>query len=144
LQTGDERFDDALYIRGVETEVLARLTQPARHALRSLVERGAKLEYGKLELALKNQVMDAYELSSTVKALVGAAQLLPLDGVSVPEALARNATWDPEGEVRLRNLSALFREHPRTEAARQAAAKALEDSEPAVRLRAAEFLPGPA
>ncbi|HYV50027.1 MAG TPA: HEAT repeat domain-containing protein [Myxococcaceae bacterium] len=144
LQTGDEPFDAAVSIRGEDAEVLARLTQPARRALQSLIERGAKLESGRLELALKSQATEAIEILSAVKELVGAARLFHLDWISVPEALARNAAEDPEAQVRLRNLSMLFRDHPRTELARKAAAKALEDPEPAVRLRAAEFIPGTA
>jgi len=142
LQTGDELFDAAVLVRGEESELLARLTQPARRALQALIEKGAKLESGKLELVLKTQVSAEYELIDTLRELVAAARLFHLEGRSVPESLARNAAGDPEALVRLRNLSALFRDHPRTEAARQAAAKALEDSDPAVRLRAAEFLPG--
>jgi HEAT repeat protein len=144
LQVGDESFDAAVYVRGDEGEMLARLTPPARRALKTLIERGAKLESGKLELELKTQVTDAHELTGTMRALAAAARLFHLNGVSVPEALAHNAASDPEARVRLRNLSVLLRDHPRTELARQAAAKALKDPEPAVRLRAAEFLPGTA
>src|SRR5262249_50239107 len=104
--------------------------------------RGAKLESGQLELKrLNTRIVEAHQISNTVKALVSAARFFHLEGVSVPEALARNAAQDPVAQVRLRNLSVLFRDHPRTETARQPAARGRWDPDPAVRLRAAEFLP---
>jgi len=142
IQTGDELFDAAVNVHGEEDEALARLVPRARRGLQALIERGAKVLSGKLELHLKTQVTEAYELTDTLREVIGAARLLHLDGVSVPDALARNAATDPEACARLRNLSVLLRDHPRTEAARQGAAKALEDPDPAVRLRGAEFLPG--
>lgn len=142
LQTGDERFDSAVQVSGGEIEVLAHLGEPARSALHPLLSRGARLEYGKLRLVLPAPAKGAGDLSGAVRTLARAGRLLQLGEGGVPAALARNAVSDSNPRVRLLNLTALLRHHPQTEAARQAAAKALEDLDPVIRLRAAQFLPG--
>jgi len=142
LQTGDERFDSAARVSGEETEVLARLGEPARSALSPLLSRGARLEYGKLRLVLSAPAAGARDLAHAVRTLAHAGGLLQLGEGGVPAALARNAVSDSDPRVRLLNLTALFRHHPQTESAREAAAKALEDVVPVIRLRAAQFLPG--
>jgi hypothetical protein len=143
VQTGDELFDAKVHVRGEEVEVLARLGEATRRALRSVLpERKATVESGALTLEWSGIVTEASTFVSAVRELTQVARLLCLDEGGVPAALARNAVSDSNAQVRLRNLDVLCRKYPRSETARTAAERALNDPDRHIRLRAAQFLPG--
>lgn len=140
LETGDAAFDRAVLVEGPEATALALLSAPARQALVLVFE------------ALPGAVLSGGWLVAAVDAARRATDVLPLmlrAGESlaavpdVPEALAANATGDPEPGVRVRNLEVLTRDYPDTPLTREALRRASGDSDGAVAVRAARALGEP-
>lgn len=145
-RVGDERFDDAVELPGMDAYVCAALSADARTQLTALIELGGSVEQGQIHYELPaSDEQDRPWLIRQLRALAELGQLLSVSAESLHERLAQNALRDPSPGVRQLNLRWLADPHTRTPAAvLEATARALlVDADAAVRLLAAQQL-GPA
>ncbi len=138
VEIGHDEFDRRYLIDANDADALALLGGPSRFAAAELLERGAKIEHGRIRLFVRKGLRDGAYLESLIRATVARAEVLA-EPLRLPPAarLARNALHDPVGGVRLRNLEMLLRRHRATDAARDAARLALDDADPRVVVLAA-------
>lgn len=137
VETGDDAFDRAVFMRGSEVRLLAMLDQRLRSDLRQAVEAGTTLTGGELRRlsgrgpsTLEEVLAPARELARLAKRIAERATQ------PVPVLLRENALGDPSPKVRLRCLQALvadFRGHAETQAALDGASV---DPDPDVRFLA--------
>lgn len=156
LQLGDERFDDAVYMRGSAETLRAVLDVETRGAVLEALGGGLRvagtshtlpadvsLRDGRLEARFPPlKASDAPDqLAGALKTLVALARRLqrPADPVG---RIATNTEREPEWRVRLENLRLLAHEHPRHPATREALKRCCQDERGEVQLVAALGLGG--
>ncbi|MGC4114837.1 MAG: HEAT repeat domain-containing protein [Myxococcales bacterium] len=137
--TGAEDFDKQVRVRGPLDAALAALGAQTRADLVSFVGEGGKVAGSGLELALERHT-DPEDFVTAVRGMLELAGHLAVP--SLPKALLENATKDLSADVRHKCLDALSQFHPETREALWAYQATLRDLDPAMRLFAAERLPG--
>lgn len=136
---GDARFDAEVVVQGPVREALARLGAETRALWRT--------ELARLDSTLRDRRLDrklpyrspASTLIREARTAVEMLRGLELE-VDLPAALARNAAEDPFPGVRFRNLEVLQDDFPGRPESEVASRAALEDEDPAVRVRGAALL----
>jgi hypothetical protein len=152
VELGDEAFDDAVYVRGPEDRVRARLDAETRRIVLRMMDGwlaipgrravkatgGAKMVDGNLEATIveRDGGPTEEELLAFVDALLSIAARFhgPVDTAA---RLAANFEGEPRWRVRLRSLELLAASYPETSGTREVLRRALGDAAPEVRLRAA-------
>ncbi len=154
IQVGDPRFDDTLFVRGVERLVRAVLDAETRRLVLLLFEgrleipdqdssrvfeSEVEVKEGLLQVRARTVIASPRWLGETLVGLLDVARHLaqPAD---VPGCLAANARGDSIPTVRLANLRTLVAEYPRLPAALRSARDALDDPDGEVALWAATAL----
>lgn len=133
VEIGHAEFDDRYLIDAGDAEAMAVLGGPSRFAAAELLESGAKMEHGRIEIHLTRGTRDAAYMEQLIVASAARVEALSAPLRLPPaERLADNARVDPIAGVRLRNLEMLLRRHRSTDAARRAAQHALWDSDPRI------------
>jgi hypothetical protein len=143
MRTGDDVFDSAILLRGDETELLARMNQPARELALAVVQSEAELSDGRFVLEMRGTRDALAALDASVDTLVAFAKAVRLNGPVVAH-LAANAKGDPDAGVRARNLRELVDVYGSARETADAIAAGLGDRAAMVRLEAALAKPGPA
>ena len=151
IVVGDDLFDRAMTVHGEPSCVLAVLDAEARRRLLALfdvaprsdqrletIRESAELDSGRLSVVCLDGAgfERAARLARCIEEVVSLAERLRTP-VSIDEALGTNATTDPVAGVRLRTLSALLALTPDGPETRAVLARAQDDADEAVALRAA-------
>ena len=142
--SGDAAFDALVELPDMDASCCAALSFRAREQLRALIERGGQVRQGRVEFERRVAVShDRAWLVPMLQSLSRLAQSLSVPADSLHRRLVDNATHDPIGGVRLKNLSFLLDPNTRTPPALVAstAQKLLSDVHAPVRLLAARGLP---
>jgi hypothetical protein len=137
--TGDTVFDDAVEVRGEPRTLRALLNREFRQRVSEFVRLGGRLREGVLACCVPTTYSPSEITHPLGLCLWLARELSSLAG-SVCKRLARNATSDPQPDVRLWNLLELHENFAHTAEAREASRTDLQDPDPWVRLAAARFL----
>lgn len=145
VDVGDAEFGKLVHLRGPEDLVVATLSHATREAVLRLVLMGGEVRpEGEVFLRHEGRLRRTRLLDDVVAVLAAVAKALTaLRPDGIPAALAANAANDPEPGVRLRNLRMLLAKHRDSSEALKAAAKALDDPFPALRLAGATFAKDP-
>jgi HEAT repeat protein len=134
---GDAAFDNRFSLEGPKGLIFALLDAETRRLLLSLDAEGPlEVSGGSLRAEMVDEKVP--RLLPLVLDLGG--RLAQAMDVEVPRRLAENAARDPEVEVRLQSLLLLVRELPEHPATAEALRTACSDTNPEIRLRAAEAL----
>lgn len=139
ITTGDERFDEAVVVRGPVSRALALLDEETRHRVAELVKAGGKVKDGVVSIALHRTFRDGEALATLVQQLVAVAERLAQPSPTV-ERLAALARFDAVSGIRHRCLQELIGSHSDDPLTRMALRSALADRSPEVRLLAAVML----
>jgi hypothetical protein len=143
IRTGDVAFDRTVRLRGPVAEALARMTEPARNAVRNAVAAQVDVKAGRVRWSTTNQADDLGNLTLALKHALMVAHLTQLDE-PVEARLARNAREEALPDVRHANLRALATTFPDAAETRAALELGLRDPAPEVRVLAADLAGGPA
>ncbi|HYG63253.1 MAG TPA: HEAT repeat domain-containing protein [Thermoanaerobaculia bacterium] len=135
IKTGDEKFDDAFVIKGPQPFVRALLDASTRRMLmEAKIEGWVELVDGELRLDFREAKL------AHVLGLFRDLGSRFADQQELPRRLLENVRHDPEAGVRLQNLLVLIREYPGDPSTVRALHVGTKDSNPEVRLRAAQAL----
>lgn len=144
LHTGDTAFDAVISVVGEEALAVAVLdTSSRRLAARVFSPRplgGALLDKGTLRVALTTGTSADVHLPPAVELMARLGRIPKSDPAAARTCLERNAREDEVALVRLRNLAALGRADPHSEAYARALERGLDDVDGHVRLACAEAL----
>jgi len=133
ISTGDSAFDHQTRITGSEPIALAVLDRETRPLVtRDVVQRGAEVEGGSISIQDRRLgvVVDA------IPRLVDLAKHLVVSEDDIPHRLARNVNRDPNRSVRLRNLRQLTGHYRGHDVTLEVCRRALDSSDPVLRLEA--------
>jgi hypothetical protein len=128
----DPDFDRLVNIHGVEEEIVALMDVETRADVMELVGLGGTIGEGTITLRRTGVIREKEELVHLASLLARLGRRL--SGGPVPALLLENAQSDPLVEVRVRNLEILARNYAYFAEAKTAAAMALEDRSPRVRM----------
>ncbi|HEY4886933.1 MAG TPA: hypothetical protein VII08_25140, partial [Myxococcales bacterium] len=134
---GDPDFDARVKIRGGVEDVVALLDASTRKALVEVVARGGGAGWGKLSLRSFGLERDPDRLVETARSVMALGNHLSQQARK--KLLLANVLGDPVAAVRARNLSVLAEKFRDSDEAKRAAGTALGDSDPAVRVLAADL-----
>lgn len=143
IEIGDKPFDDLVRVRGVESTVLAVLSEEARALVAQYIrEDKGIVKDGDVSCTRAGHERDGNKLEARVVRMVRVAEAMSIREREIPERLAQNVEQDPSAGVRHRNLDYLTRFFRRSPAAERACEKALTDASPRVRLLAGRTIGG--
>lgn len=138
---GDGPFDDAVRVRGVESNVLAVLDQPTRDLLSQYIafDKG-HVKDGRIECERAGHERNETVLEERIRRMVEVAKALSIRDADVTARLAGNVEADGVPTVRLRNLAYLTKFYRRSPECETAMSTALDDGAAEVRLHAAKAI----
>src|SRR5262249_36592457 len=137
VPVGDREFDERVKIRGSVEDVVPLMDAETRSSVREFIDAGGEAARGKLTLRFSGILRDEGVLVGAARALIALGDHLSLPGRT--KLLLANVLSDPAPGVRVRNLEVLAGKFRHSQEARAGTEAALDDSEPEVRLAAAEI-----
>lgn len=138
LITGDELFDERVFLKGHDLDTISRLDGNTRQAALAVVS-GLKgtVGEGKIRITKSGLVRDPDKLESMARGVIALARGLAGGQKDPAERLARNAREDSDAGIRLNNLRLLTASYPQHPATATTIEKALDDPDSSIRLHAA-------
>lgn len=135
--TGDRDFDKRVMVSAERPDTaLAALNADVR---RLAIEKTAvDIRLSRNDCSWQGAILEAVQIHQIADGMADLVTRLSVR--DVPALLARNAATDPVAEVRLENLKALQRSHPKSPQALETSRDRLKDEDPRVRVQAASFL----